>query len=336
MKRRNSALDILKGICIIFILITHFRWEESDRIRFLFPFWIDMAVPIFMVITGYVYTKTLLTADENTIDSIYSSNFIRKRIIKYTVPFLLIFGLEIFSELVLHLNYPIVVGTDSVFGALLTGGWGPGSYYYPVLIQIVLLFPLMFKLVNSCNKGLFYSFLLTLFYEIIKYYYFIQYSEQYRLLAFRYTFLICFGIYLAISDRKKMPKVYYVFMLCGAFFSIATQYLNCKPYFFSLWTTCSLPASLMIMPLLWYATRKTETSSILLLPFEKIGKNTYCIFLFQMMFYRFWADYFVYSWIKNGIVQLMVCIILSIIGGYIFNLLQKPITDKVLFLLKRK
>ena len=52
----NSFVDVLKGICIIMVVVTHFSWEEHERLYYLFPFWIDMAVPIFMLISGYVYT----------------------------------------------------------------------------------------------------------------------------------------------------------------------------------------------------------------------------------------------------------------------------------------
>lgn len=52
--KRNKQLDIIKGICIIFVIVTHFAWTTNERLKYGFPFWIDMAVPIFMVITGYV------------------------------------------------------------------------------------------------------------------------------------------------------------------------------------------------------------------------------------------------------------------------------------------
>ena len=51
---RLNYLDFYKGICIIFIIITHYSWNDNERLHYLFPFWIDMAVPVFMVITGYV------------------------------------------------------------------------------------------------------------------------------------------------------------------------------------------------------------------------------------------------------------------------------------------
>lgn len=54
-KTRETGIDILKIICMCFIVITHFNWNEKQEQVLLFPFWIDMAVPILMIITGYNY-----------------------------------------------------------------------------------------------------------------------------------------------------------------------------------------------------------------------------------------------------------------------------------------
>ena len=51
--KRNQFIDVLKGICIIFVIITHYNWSNAARLKYFFPFWIDMAVPIFMIISGY-------------------------------------------------------------------------------------------------------------------------------------------------------------------------------------------------------------------------------------------------------------------------------------------
>lgn len=52
--QRYTNLDVVKGICILMAIFTHYDWSDKQRILLLFPFWIDMAVPVFMVITGYV------------------------------------------------------------------------------------------------------------------------------------------------------------------------------------------------------------------------------------------------------------------------------------------
>ena len=54
--KRVELFDIIKGIMILFIIITHFHWVyPDDYLRYGFVFYIDMAVPVFMILTGYFY-----------------------------------------------------------------------------------------------------------------------------------------------------------------------------------------------------------------------------------------------------------------------------------------
>lgn len=36
--KRNNFIDTLKGICIIFVVITNFSWSNEERLHLLFPF----------------------------------------------------------------------------------------------------------------------------------------------------------------------------------------------------------------------------------------------------------------------------------------------------------
>lgn len=45
--KRSNLLDIIKGLMIVFIIITHFGFSYPDDYRkFGFFYWIDMAVPV--------------------------------------------------------------------------------------------------------------------------------------------------------------------------------------------------------------------------------------------------------------------------------------------------
>lgn len=45
--KRNNLLDLLKSVCVIFVIVTHVSWSNQERKIFIFPFIIDMAVPFF-------------------------------------------------------------------------------------------------------------------------------------------------------------------------------------------------------------------------------------------------------------------------------------------------
>ncbi len=51
-----KSFDYLKVIAIFMIVVTHLGFSANTRKNLLFPYWIDMAVPIFFIISGYVYS----------------------------------------------------------------------------------------------------------------------------------------------------------------------------------------------------------------------------------------------------------------------------------------
>ena len=56
--KRNQFIDVIKGICILLVILTHFDWIEAERLKCFFPYWMNPAVPIFMIISGYVFTES--------------------------------------------------------------------------------------------------------------------------------------------------------------------------------------------------------------------------------------------------------------------------------------
>ena len=50
-KQRIEFLDYLKAVCVIMVIITHYGWE--DKTSPFFMMLINMAVPVFMIVSGY-------------------------------------------------------------------------------------------------------------------------------------------------------------------------------------------------------------------------------------------------------------------------------------------
>ena len=69
---RNRTLDILKGLAVVIVLITHYAWTREQRLIPIFPYLIDMAVPVFMIISGYVGA---LSFHRHGIDSLIDATF---------------------------------------------------------------------------------------------------------------------------------------------------------------------------------------------------------------------------------------------------------------------
>lgn len=187
---RNHFIDILKGICILFVIITHFPWEADERLKLLFPFWIGMAVPVFMIISGYVNTLSFERNGIAKIGDAYQSSMVVSKVLRYTIPFAMVFLLEMLS---LYIEGRWEVSAKSLLVTakwFLIGGKGPGSYYYPILIQLIFLLPIIYFIVRKFGfKGVVLCGLINGAYEVLQYAY--GMNEECSVTGFWYSDIYC-------------------------------------------------------------------------------------------------------------------------------------------------
>lgn len=108
MNQRMDILDILKGLMIIFIIVTHFRFEYPlDYKKYGFFYWIDMAVPVFMIITGFIMSFNFNKKEICTLKEAYSIQSIIPKILRYILPFIPIFLIET-PILIIYKNFGII------------------------------------------------------------------------------------------------------------------------------------------------------------------------------------------------------------------------------------
>lgn len=91
--KRSKQTDILKGIAIILILTTHFHWPDSYRMNPVFPFIIEMAVPVFMVLSGYTWSLSY-ERNGDSISEVYALRNIIKKILRFTIPYIPVIAAE--------------------------------------------------------------------------------------------------------------------------------------------------------------------------------------------------------------------------------------------------
>lgn len=144
-EQRLHHIDFIKGICIIFVITTHCNWENTERSKLLFPFWIDLAVPVFMIISGYTYAVSYKKNNINSIGDAYLAENIINKILRFTIPFSIIFIIE---HIIYFLQNKQSYSNNILdfINLFLIGGSGPGSYYYPVMIQFIFVYPIIFLL----------------------------------------------------------------------------------------------------------------------------------------------------------------------------------------------
>lgn len=318
---RDHSVDFLKGICILFVVVTHYAWTDTERLRLLFPFWIDMAVPIFMILSGFVFTKSYLKHHITTYEQAYSYENWLGKLIRFSLPFLIAFFAE---EVVCRFLGVIRHSASEALTAFWGGGFGPGSYYYPILVQFIFYFPVLFFLVQKYRfKGLVLCGGINLLFEFFKTIYGMN-AEFYRLLIFRYTLVIAFGCYLALGDYPKSAKRFIPASILGIAYILATKYFGFKPLLTELWSGTSIWAILYILPIAaWLIANK----KLRFRPIELLGKASYNIFLVQMVYYN--TAYLVYRQIGRRSLQILVNIAICVSLGLLFYYAETPITKAI-------
>lgn len=321
---RNSILDILKGICILFVIITHFSWEKEERLRFLFPFWIDMAVPIFMLITGYVYAKSYEKSKVNCLEKAYNPCLVLKKIIRYGVPYIpiLIIGYIMWRSG----QEGIGLGKDiwNVFWWFWVGGAGPGSYYWPIMLQLVFLFPLIYFTIKK--KGIVVCLVVQILYEWLVGVYAMN-DLCYRLLIFRYLFAVACGCCIYLKQYKVKVWVRILSIIIGVGYIIGVAYMELPSIGVFYWRGTSYMACLFIVPIFeWIMNREWKYRCKFL---EKIGQCSWDIFLVQMIYYRYF-EVTVIDFINNYIgyqrsAGLLLNIVICVTLAAVLHLIEKPV-----------
>lgn len=208
----------------------------------------------------------------------------------------------------------------------ISGGAGPGAYYFPVMIQVVLIFPLIWIVVRKYHfKGLIICFWANVIYEVVKTY--INMSPgMYRLCAFRYIFILAFGCFLFYMQGEEKKLGYGIAGILGAIYIVIFNYTDARPIITDQWTVTSVFAVLFIVPIMRYLIKLNKLHNSLL---ELIGRASYNIFLAQMIYYWLFAEK-VYEIIHGTFAQLLVNLVVCCLFGIIYYRIENPITQRAI------
>ena len=284
----DPFIDFMKGICILLVILNHSIPSEI-RSSIGFPFWGSPAVPIFLIIQVFHFYK-------KGIDSV-KLNYIKiwKRIVcPFFVVELLIFVVWLYKCYRIDAS-SIPSIRDSVY--MLTGG--PGSYYPWIYLQFAILLPLFRPLLRMNSIYILLVFLLlSQFAELLCS--LITMPEWiYRLTFFRYIFLIYLGYLLAIKGiiLNRITMLLSIISIASIIL-FAYSNIDTSPVFYNVdaWSTCHwisyiyIVFFMMMMQKKIYVCFQNHNLSGLII---HIGKYSYEIYLFQLLFFTCISDYII-------------------------------------------
>ena len=323
--QRSRFIDIAKGASIILVLVTHFDWTLRQRLGYGFYFWVSMAVPVFMIATGYVNAMSL-SSKQMTLKMAYHPKLILKKLLRFCIPFLFIYVIE----LIIRAYKGVYYSPLQIIKYFFFGGMGVhGTYYFPVLLQMVLLVPLVYFVVKKFKYGWVYCMLANLAWEIFKNTFACEAGfgyEVYRLLAFRYLFAVAIGVHMCVNREKLGAVKWFIMFVIGALYIYFTTLIDAGKFeherilFTRWWTTC-LPAIFYIAPIFLLGLKYLNNVRCTFL--EKVGNASYHIFLFQILYYNYIAP-ILYKRMGRGLA-----------GGYGYYLVYNGLSKGLPKLLKR-
>ena len=346
MTERNRFIDISKGVAIILVLFNHYTWDKTSIFNTHLYYWIiSMAVPLFMLCTGYVTALSFEKKGDN-LKTAYSSKRISPKLLRYIMPFFWFYVAETiltfifrqigYIECLSDLNFvfsDVYEEEMTIFATVkyfFAGGRGiHGTYYFPIILQVALIIPFIYAVVRKYRWGVCLCFGVNLIFEILKNPLDMT-AGLYRILVFRYIFAISMGCYLYVY-RERIGKWYkwFALFLFGALYTYIVNYIPYERLIFTYRFRNSMMSMLYITPIFLLGIKYLGKIRCLFL--EKIGKASYHILMVQILYYNFFAP-LLWSASDNKIISnftgMSISLIICLGGGYAYYLLYTFISKK--------
>jgi peptidoglycan/LPS O-acetylase OafA/YrhL len=230
-----------------------------------------------MILAGFNGAAYFSKKQIENINELYNFKSLIKKLIKIIRPFTYIFLLQIFLMIILFdKSFTLRFLLNSFF----SGGWGPGSYFIPVIVQSIITVPLMYFLSRYNKVFLLLILIISIILEIISLNYLGE--DTYRILYIRYLFALALGIWINKKENFKINIPILFLSLISLIYIIGVNYLNLKiiiepvwgsqNFFFFFWTLMIIILCVKYLP---------NKENIL----ARLGQISYYIFLIQMIYF---------------------------------------------------
>lgn len=246
-------------------------------------------------------------------------------IIPYTIAYLGIIAMK----WIMGNRYTI----QSLLYQYVTGSVGTGGYFVIVYLQIILVFPVIYRLVvDFRGKGILICIGCNILFEI-----FVQVIVQrgidalpfYRLCFIRYLSAVVGGICLHLERPKNHKFLEKSMFVLGMAYIIGYAYLDWKIPAVTYWAHSSFYTTLFIFPIVsWLIKIECNSKSKLGKYLSLIGQNSFYIFCVQMAFFT--SRYALHLGNTPRWLMCAIALLLCTSIGVFYGKICKRIMDKIL------
>lgn len=344
VKKRNVTIDVIKGLLILFVIFGHININIETRRILLAPFWENSAVPMFLLLSSYLYSKGFLKNNIETYRDAYSLNMLMPKLLRFIIPWFIFYVCEVLVYLFMRTNFisntlsnlypnndfietyvPIINGKKIIVG-LFSGGEGPGSYYVLLMFIFIFIFPFLYFFVKKYKKkSIFVCSLIPIAFNLV--YLNLDISVHGSIgTIISSLFTISIGIYWAMYDFD-FNKIFVLFaMTIGAIYIYMVKYIDYSPKIFVYQSSRALPACLFWSPIIIYLVKHDSLKNKVI---ARIGRMSFDVMLVQKVFFTF-PKVIIYTLIKSLPIQMITIFTIVILLSFIFNIIEKKIAKTII------
>ena len=310
-----ALIDYLKAFAAILVIINHFGWDSKNFP--LFTYLVQAGVPIFLFLSGFNTSLSYNKRNYSSLKEYYYPSRIWAKLKWIFIPYAVIYVYEAISKdrFLALLCEPIWLIRTFLAGGI--DGGEHGGYYICIYWQFILVAPLLYLLIKKLDKkGLLIILLLNILYEYSMHLVDID-RPVFRLLFFRYLFLVGFGMYFYFH-RKIHPMVLILMFLCGYTYTTAVDYQDFRWVLNDFWRNSCVYAigyfiTLIVLAFYFFEDKKLPNPLHQIVTL--IGHSSFHIFLMQMLYYRTKYDnnYNDFHTPLHLLINVVICLILGCI-----------------------
>lgn len=337
-RKKLPYIDVLKGLAILLVVLSHTRFPW---VRLHFSYWGNVSIPLFITLTSFLMTNSFERYKPWESVSSFERYAVQK-LKRYLTP-------AVYAYALMMVFIVLKGNTIQLWKQFITGfGIGAGTYYVPILIQIIFLLPVVYVVIKHYDKTGVYGFLVL----HIGYEFFAKMQSMtplmYRVNGFRYLFIYALGCYIALNMEKKYFgfSVYelFSFLTIGmSYITFISTYRTTQTIFpMELYAYVNVYACLyfaVLIILLFKIVPKLPEIRIISL----IGQASYHIMFVQMVYFGF-SNYIISSSINSRLSNSIFAMVLGVLVetvvnvavGLLFYIAEPKLSRMIASLFQRK
>ncbi len=337
--QRDNSLDLMKVIAIASVVAIHSGVIFKEFVNNVSPLLAAIGVPVFMVISAYLRTNKI---QKTGVKGAYGGRYMFVSFMSLALAYVFLVIAEtiicIPIQAKLHklpLGATFLDSPKDYILWLVTGTVGFGSYYIVLMVQLIVVFPLVYMLfIKNRTLGLILCAVINLCYDLGAHYLGMP-DKMYRLLIFRLLLIIGFGIYLALLKEydKKSDITAAVFLAAGIVYIIINAYFY-QFRIFGEWSTSSMLVGPFAYGYVYFFRKKfanIKDHKIL-----EFGRASYHIFIVQMFYFFLMVAFPVIAVILKKlpmpvaiVIMVLISLLITFFGGRRFYRFETKLRKKL-------